>query len=1080
MAHENDNDPTINPCLDDQPAGPGEENTAEPEENTAEPEDAVEPPPPPPGEEPFPSPAENQDYSNPEAANPAAPDRMEDNAAINEIDFASSTRELSTFNGRRFISLPSLYASVADESAQNLNHLAIKKAASITGISKNFVGDNFRETMLNFFTDDGDIAEIAREVASYQMRNPQEDYPELGSWLLKHKRETFLYSPFGNNNSHEFFENTNVFGFNVPFVAANRAVRPSSDPAILADPNETRSAILEQYQFDFKEECYLNAIEPNRLGLSYLDTLPLETTPQQFYDIFCFGSRSSAWQEISQDMSAETKDFYRAGVIKFGIGDEKSQFFDFCFDSPAAFFEQEANNILISPSHTVNFESNVGNPSFYTNSELLKPESQIPNIYKFYNAKETVRNLTELSETGERIDREGLSERQASSLATARALIQSYTSIAEGENAYQTPEVLKFTHKNVAKFKEIQDLVFREKKIKREDTALSQFIEEELDIMPSNYVKFKIGTSQAGIINNFLKNNNLDLAILELLESGNPGAHPLRNITRLLDDRFITNDLNPTSEGVVDITNNDIVANNLKTRIYPLLEGLQGIVQKIRNDRIQIDEYPLKYENWDNKQLLALDTLVQKSIFMDQMNSYIANSGIQRSFHDIMLGKKAYSEVLGYKVCKYRVLTEEEFAQAQREAEEAPEPDFGNRDSIEPRTLVQTFYFMDSDEVREFEYIDSQVIPGVEYEYEIYTLNFVIASKYRYYREQSIISWQRPAGLDGAPLLSEEDLRRIYPGLEEVNHQRMTLGVISDRECSIIAAPFFKKIIRPEDKKPLFPQVTLLPYHGIDNKIGFLFNTNYGKIREKRIWFKRGVQNYKVNFETDSFPSHFLCVRIEEEPTEWQDFYNSETRQDFLVPSHGKTGFLHQDIEPNKQYYYVFRSIDNYDPEEDGELPKDLALMANSTALSSNPTSIFKVRVVSYDAGIFVEFEPYEMKPKHQVFLKSFENVLKISPAMRQKVINFDQVLNTEAALDESTMNRLRRELGLQNPGDTFEFQKDAPQVAFLSLGPSDQDSAVWERNFKFRVTSKKTGKKIDLNIVFKQTKDIPVDPGVS
>ena len=50
-----------------------------------------------------------------------------------------------------------------------------------------------------------------------------------------------------------------------------------------------------------------------------------------FYDIFCFGARSSAWQEVSQDMTAETKDFYRAGIIKFGAGDEKSQFFDFCF-----------------------------------------------------------------------------------------------------------------------------------------------------------------------------------------------------------------------------------------------------------------------------------------------------------------------------------------------------------------------------------------------------------------------------------------------------------------------------------------------------------------------------------------------------------------------------------------------------------------------------------------------------------------------------------------------------------------------------------------------------------------------------
>ncbi len=1079
MAHENDNNPRENPCTDellDDPAGtdpPG----AIPPPGGFEPEPPA-PPAPPEGNQPFPEPARNEDFSNPGAPDPAASDRMEDNAAINEIDFSSATREVSTFNGRNFVPLASLYNSLLQNTSYNFNHTVVKRAAATVGTTpQTNPGDNFRESMLSFFTDGGDVAEIAGTI----LRGQDVAAQIFGSHLLpRHKREVFLYSPFGRDLSHDFFQNTNAFGFNVPFEVPDRMVRPRSEPAFPALEGESRSALFEQYIFKFRENIFLNATSPNREAEVYIDTMPAGIRKEEFYDIFCLGGRSSAWRTISEDLSQETKDFYKAGLFKFPLNNQKQLFTDFCFDAPASFYEKEVNNILISPSHMADIEAEVKNPSFYSESELLVSESEIPNVYKFYDAKRTIKNLTERTEDGTIRDIDGLTEDQESSLSTARRVVQSYTDINERNNVYQTPEVLKFTHRKVEKFKEINDLIFKRRILKRKDTSLAQFLDEGIDIAPENYVRIKINSSEVGIVNNFLKKNNLDLAILEYISSP-AGPEGRATITSLLDDKFITNDLNPTSEGTVDITNNDIVVNNVKLDFHPRFstQGLGPIVGKIQNDQINIEEYPLKYDNWDNKQLLSLDTLIQKNLFMDQLNSYIAEAGIQRTFHDIMSGKKAYSEVIGYKVLKYKVLSEEEVISRQSilDIDRQNRGGFGPRRLAEPRQLVQTFYFMDSDGVEEFEYIDSQVVPGREYEYEIYTINFVIATDYRYIRDQTFFNWQRPTGLEGAPLVSEEGLRRIFPGLDSVRHDSFTLGIITDRNFCLIPAPFFRKTVRPEDARPMAPQVTFLPYQGVEDKFAIFFDTNYGETRESRIWFRTGVQNYKINFKTDTLPSHFLCVRIEEEPSRWQDFYTSRTRRDFVVPSYGKTGFLMQDIEPNKTYYYVFRALDNYDPSEDGELPKDLSSLSAAKATSSNPTSIYKVRVVSYDAGIFMELDVHEMKPSSSKFVRKFENMLKISPAMRQKVVNFSQVLNVEASEDESTMNRLRRELQLANPGDNFEFQKSAPQLGLLSLGPSEPARSVWGRKFKFRITSKKTGKKMDLNIGFKQSKDPSPEP---
>ena len=50
---------------------------------------------------------------------------------------------------------------------------------------------------------------------------------------------------------------------------------------------------------------------------------------------------------------------------------------------------------------------------------------------------------------------------------------------------------------------------------------------------------------------------------------------------------------------------------------------------------------------------------------------------------------------------------------------------------------------------------------------------------------------------------------------------------------------------------------------------------------------------------------------------------------------------------------------------------------------------------------------------KAKEFKKNFENVLKIRPSFRQRIINFDRALQDIEALPNSAIEDLRRELGL-------------------------------------------------------------------
>ena len=275
---------------------------------------------------------------------------------------------------------------------------------------------------------------------------------------------------------------------------------------------------------------------------------------------------------------------------------------------------------------------------------------------------------------------------------------------------------------------------------------------------------------------------------------------------------------------------------------------------------------------------------------------------------------------------------------------------------------------------------------------------------------------------------------------------------------------------------PLPPQVTWAPYQGVDDKVGMLLTTNYGEVTEQRIGLHTGpmfLQNgepYMFTAKTDTLPTHFQVWRIEEQPKKWRDFYYSPTTKMSFVKANSNAGFLSHDIEPNKYYYYIFRAIDNFEDER----------YVRGKTMHSNPTDIFRIRMVSYENGIFLEMEPYDMeenkeKPSFEI---NFERFLKVKPNFKQTLMNFSKTLKRlqpTVTLPVNGLNEMRKRFNLIDPNnplyiaDTREFQNSAPPVEEITLGAPDfpPHERLWSKRFKIRIKSKNSGRAIDLNVKF-------------
>ena len=143
-------------------------------------------------------------------------------------------------------------------------------------------------------------------------------------------------------------------------------------------------------------------------------------------------------------------------------------------------------------------------------------------------------------------------------------------------------------------------------------------------------------------------------------------------------------------------------------------------------------------------------------------------------------------------------------------------------------------------------------------------------------------------------------------------------------------------------------------------------------------------------------------------------------------------------MEPNTKYYYCARAVDVH-------------------RNFSNPTHVFEAELVDNEGQVYLILNTIYFEPEGMPDEKVGRRFVYIEPSLRNLQFNPNIQVGEQdqppTPLELATIQTLP---GNNLLGDPLEGDGNAADC--------------WDKTFKVRVTSKKTGKKVDLNITFKNS----------
>ena len=394
-------------------------------------------------------------------------------------------------------------------------------------------------------------------------------------------------------------------------------------------------------------------------------------------------------------------------------------------------------------------------------------------------------------------------------------------------------------------------------------------------------------------------------------------------------------------------------------------------------------------------------------------------SAYKRTLEQVFLNQTCHSETLLYIVEKYRV--PKSFLGMSIAPVGGPAPQ---------DELVQTFFFSPSS-FADLNFYDTQIKYDQAYRYEFKKIALVFGNKYKYETvdEETFFS-PGPAGIGGGQF-----------------SKRATVDYVNDLSVQAVVLPYtyggIEAIVR--DKPPVSPDISIYPLKGNDNQVIMLLSPSTGNYKDRPAAILEEDKSYirleyysqtgelisyndirsdfaKLEYRSDDPVDRYELFKIDFEPESYEDFARGTLVS--IDPDLGLTGYYKDSILPNTKYYYCARSIDVH-------------------ANISNPTYIFEVELVNNDGQIFLRQNIFNFKQeKKPTYTKSGRRFIYVDPT-------FEQTALPQANFPEDPQS--------------IDFP---PPDNILGIA----DKKVWAKNFKLRITSKKTGKKIDLNLTFKNS----------
>jgi len=451
----------------------------------------------------------------------------------------------------------------------------------------------------------------------------------------------------------------------------------------------------------------------------------------------------------------------------------------------------------------------------------------------------------------------------------------------------------------------------------------------------------------------------------------------------------------------------------------------------------------------DVGRILFPSTFIWDAFLNDLRNVIVAE---ERSFEEMLHGDKAYCETIAFRVAKYRANA------AGAIGDPIQNFYFPNVNQIEPGNSA-------SGTLDKIKYIDTQVKYGEKYVYKIYAYNLVIGTQYHYTAPQSLIDthFTQSAALRGG-VTNEHPANApdLYGSAKFDAHQFTSL--------QIIEAPYYTyKPVEVRDLPPVFPEVEVVPFKGVNNKIKLLLQTQNVKYSfaepEKFKINDADIDKYKcirsaqlgdenavgpLVFGSDDTEITFEVYRMTEKPLSYVDFDGHLLASvPGVTPSGEKAVNIGYDdtIKPNRKYYYTFRTIDYHDA-------------------ISIPSPIYQVEIVDDNGRMYPIVDVFYINnhvDRSVNVMKPLRKYIQISPAMAQIAVDMVDLQNENITPTEAPPPGL---LGTR-PQDGSVWQKELTEQDIIDGITHPQ------RIFKIRLTSRQTGKKIDLNVKFIQTSTI-------
>jgi hypothetical protein len=175
----------------------------------------------------------------------------------------------------------------------------------------------------------------------------------------------------------------------------------------------------------------------------------------------------------------------------------------------------------------------------------------------------------------------------------------------------------------------------------------------------------------------------------------------------------------------------------------------------------------------------------------------------------------------------------------------------------------------------------------------------------------------------------------------------------------------------------------------------------------------------QIEFSTLYTSNVFEIYRMDTKPKSYEDFSLNFLARIGTPGLETNNNTFKDFVAPHKKYYYLVRTLTNF-------------------GIYSNPTRMYETELIQDSNDTFLNYEEFKFEEaKTTSVTKTLKKFIQIKPTLSQLALKTDSITD------------------LSNP--------DNYGIDIVGL----ETETIWGKRFKIRLKSKKTGKKIDLNIKF-------------